>query len=137
MKKEILKKSKFLTAETMDVLTGGHFSTYHSGLTRKELEKRGKTTASSFFSMADITIALQAAFSDELNAEAIEKAVKAERRQRDEIPFFSDTILGQALIDGELVSCSCGNVVIGYRDKDYRNKVTGMPFEIITITLDE
>lgn len=121
----------------MDVITKGHFSVYHSGLTVEQLKRRNKETASSFYSMADITIALQEAFSDELNAEAIEKAVKSEKRQRDEIPFFSDTILGYALTDGNKIECSCGNVIIGYKDKNYRNKITGMPFDIITITLDE
>jgi len=138
---EILKKSSFLTAETLDVLNGGHFSTYHSGVSVEELRRRKKNIASSFNSMADINVALELAFSDAINAVAIEKALKrAAEGDREEVPFFADYNLGYALVKSakgeKVLPCSCGYFVIKLIDEDYRNKMTGMPFEVITCILE-
>lgn len=141
LKNEIIRKAEYLTAETLDVLNGGHFSTYHINVSELQLRRRGKDIASTFNSMADINVALKLAFTDMYNVAAIEKALsRAKEGDRDEVPFFGDYNLGKALVrtgNGcKMVSCSCGNVVIEYKDSDYRNKTTGMPFEVITITLE-
>lgn len=141
IRNEIIRKAEYLTAETLDVLNGGHFSTYHINVSELQLRRRGKDIASTFNSMADVNVALNLAFTDMLNAAGIEKALKkAKEGDREEIPFFCDYDLGKAMVRTEegvkMVPCSCGNVVIEFKDSDYRNKTTGMPFEVITITLE-
>lgn len=136
IEERIKRNAKSLTIYAVNALGDGHIFKKHIDITREEMITRKCGVSSRFLSSADAGYALVAAFEDRYNVEAIANKVgRVTPGTREEIPFFSDAVIGESYVNGKFVPCTEAVVVIEFKDADYINRFTGMPFDIVTMYL--
>ena len=142
LSKEIMRKGELVNYELIDLAAGGHMSMYHIGLTDEELVRRAKRehkVCSTFASKNEFNIALDNMFSSQYEAKRLAKWVldpAASSRLTSE--DFVDETLGRMIKkNGAIKNVSAYEFVLQKHDSDYRNKITGLPFDFVTATVVE
>lgn len=139
---EIIRKGELVNYDLIDLAAGGHMSMFHVGLSDEELVKRQKSehkVCSTFASKNEFNIALDTMFSSRYEARRLAKwvlndAAKARTTSED----FTDEVLGKVIKKNGAIKKVCAyNFVLQKKDSDYRNKITGLPFDFVTATVVE
>ncbi len=140
--KEIMRKGELVNYELIDLAAGGHMSMFHVGLTDEELVRRAKRehkVCSTFASKNEFNIALDTMFSSTYEAKRLAKWVlDPSASPRTVSEDICDENLGRMIKkNGALKSVGGYEFILQKHDSDYRNKVTGLPFDFVTATVVE
>ncbi len=140
---EIMRKEEIVNYELLDLASGGHLSMFHVGMSDEELVRRqfqehGKC-CSTFKDKNAINIALSELFEDRYACQMISKWVlDASATPRKSFDGFSNNKLGRKIKkNGAIVECEAFVFVLQKQTSDYRNIITGLPFDIVTIYVEE
>lgn len=134
---EILGKAKSMTLENLDSDKNGRISDLFIGASEKQLEKRKKNEAYTFYSKNEFHVALYLFFKNQYNAKRIARSCYL----LDEDDRFSETLdtgipLGIVMLpNGGIVTSSIVEVILKVRQFDQRNEFTGMPFDVMAFRL--
>lgn len=139
---EIMRKGELVNYELIDLAAGGHMSMFHIGLSDEELVRRAQRehkVCSTFASKNEFNIALDCMFSSKYEAKRLAKWVlDPAATPRRESGDFCDETLGRIIKkNGAIKSVSAYNFILQKKGSDYRNKITGLPFDFITATVEE
>ncbi len=139
---EIKRKGEYLNYESLDLATGGHLSAYHVGLSDESLNKRMKAehkVVSTFNSAKDVNGVLchffHGEFSDS-NCLALAKWIcnnTADKRLNTGDIIDGASFGRVCMKNGFIAECDEYEFTLQKNDEYYRNKITGMPFDFITI----
>lgn len=141
MAQEIQRKGELVNYELLDFASGGHLSMLHVGMTDEELVKRLKSegTCSTFTDKNCVNIALSELFSDPYAARLIaEWVIDPTALPRKKFDGFANDKLGRMIRkNGAIVSCDAFAFIFQKHDEDYRNKITGLPFDVVTAYVED
>ena len=143
IEQQIARKKNLISFENFDVASGNHLSCLHIGLSDEELAARGKT-ASTFFTKEDCEYCLHDFFDSTYGVEEVARwAADYSAANRKEFPGFAIDYEEQGKFIGKLMQNGTTQDVNGYvlilqrEYPGYTNKVTGMPFDIVTLYVEE
>ena len=139
---EIQRKGEIVNYELFDLACGGHLSMLHVGMTNEELVRRLRQEhkcCSTFTNKNAVNIALSELFGDKYACQMISKWVlDASASPRREFDGFANCSLGRKIRkNGAIVECEAFIIVLQKQTSDYRNKITGLPFDIVTMYVEE
>ncbi len=140
--KEIQRKGELVNYELLDLASGGHLSMLHVGLTDKELVSRlseKKSTCSTFTDSNSVNIALASLFEDKYACKMIAKWV-CDPSSSTRIPIngFADEEIGRMIKkNGAIVKCKAFEIILQKQHIDYRNHITELPFDVVTLYVEE
>lgn len=138
---EIKRKAINATVENLDILSKGHFSALHIGLSDTELKRRRKSEASTFYDNETVNYALAKIFEDDITVLKVAEWVISGKEPRMELctSYLFENPLGKVKYAcGEIVDAYFPIFVIQKLDSKWdRNRVTGMPFEFVTAYIEE
>jgi len=142
MMQEIQRKGELVNYELLDYANGGHLSMLHVGMTDEDLVRRLKSEGNSCSTFTDknsVNIALSELFSDPYAARLIaEWVIDAAALPRKKFDGFANDKLGRMIRkNGAIVSCDAFAFIFQKQDKDYRNMITGLPFDVVTAYVED
>jgi len=136
---EIRRKVNMLTEESIEMANGEHTLFNHVGLTDTQLISRAKRIgheASSFTSKEAVLACVRDYFNDDYAMSKIIKWIMDSatpcRSDINEGCLFDEIIGKVALPDGTITESSTYSLILQKEDKYYRNRITGLPFDIVT-----
>ncbi len=138
MAKEIMRKGSYVNYESLDLAGGLHISCLHIGLTEDQLRARRKEEkkpeCSSFKDVNAFNICIDSLFGSERFAEmATEWIFDPKKPDRHSFVKRATECIGMvAKQNGAVKKTSYFKFVLQRKDPDYRNKVTGLPFDLVT-----
>lgn len=135
---EIMRKTGQLT--TANVLLGSHDNhifAKHIGIDTNTLRKRALKTeekmASSFRAEKDMQASLDAFAKNLYNLERIAELVSKDFYGRTSEEIIADYEIGVVVSDeGDIFETEICRFVLDFKGEDYRNRFTGMPFDIVS-----
>lgn len=138
---EIQRKVANLSEEELELSNGSHTLYTHCGLSDDDLKRRSRETqkkeVSTFFSRELILEALQDYVNDPLGIEDLVNWLQdpAPRHECKGCIFVGDDVkvLGRVCYkDGNIEDASGYTLILGCRETGYYNKITNLPFDVIT-----
>ena len=139
---EIRTKAAALPEESIEVANGEHTLFRHIAVGQDELRRRARKSGheqSSFFSKDAFIDCFRDFFSDEYGLGQVADWILGSNREarfNAEGGIFDKTVGLVAMPDGEVYESGDYVLVLQKQDSYYRNKLTGLPFDIVTAYLE-
>lgn len=139
---EMKKKAQMLSEELIEMAGGDHICVLHHGLTDKQLQDRArciKNDASSFFERQTVLASVKALITDGYSAEQIADLVLSDFcGRRDDLELFTadGSFVGRGFSfeRQEFFDSDITRIVLEFKGyREYRNKITGLPFDIVNV----
>ena len=139
--REMEQRAEMLSEELIELAGGDHVCVFHYGLTDEQLEKRAcriKNDATTFFERQTIAESVKALITDRYSAERIADLVLSDHYGRDDFELFTTdgSYIGRGFSyeKQEVFDTDVTKIVLEFKDyREYRNKITGLPFDIVNV----
>ena len=136
----IKRKLEMTTAQTLDAASGWHFTEQHIGLTNRDLATRchGKRPVSTYSNVENVNIVFENLSKNDKIIAGIVRWIYKKPNSRVIVKLRKEQKpLGTVYSNYQYTDGYVPVLVLeSHDDEDYRNRYTGLPFDLVTIELE-